>query len=60
MLPEGAAAGTESGDFLPHKWRVLGLLALVELLANAVWFSASAVVPQLASEWHLGGRVNPG
>lgn len=55
MLPEGAAAGTESGDFLPHKWRVLGLLALVELLANAVWFSASAVVPQLASEWHLGG-----
>ncbi len=40
---------------LPGKWRVLTLLALVELLANSVWFSASAVVPQLAAEWRLGG-----
>jgi MFS family permease len=43
------------GARLPHKWRILGLLALVELLANAVWFSASAVIPQLASAWRLSG-----
>jgi len=46
-------AGREVGP--PHKWRILGLLAAVELLANAVWFSASAVVPQLASQWNLSG-----
>jgi len=37
------------------KWRTVGLLALAELLAMAVWFSASAVVPQLTSEWGLSG-----
>jgi len=30
-----------------------GLIALVLVLALAVWFSASAVVPALASQWHL-------
>jgi MFS family permease len=30
-------------------------LALAELLAMALWFSASAVVPQLADEWSLSG-----
>jgi MFS family permease len=29
------------------------LLALAELLAMALWFSASAVVPQLTAEWRL-------
>ena len=39
----------------PHsrKWRTLLLLALAELLGMAVWFSASAVVPALATEWDL-------
>ncbi len=37
-----------------HKWRILTLLALAELLALAVWFSASAVVPVLTQEWGLG------
>jgi MFS family permease len=37
------------------KWRTVGLLALAELLAMSVWFSASAVVPQLTSEWGLTG-----
>jgi MFS family permease len=37
------------------KWRIVGLLALAELLAMSVWFSASAVVPQLTSEWGLTG-----
>jgi len=30
-----------------------GLIALVLVLAMAVWFSASAVLPALASQWHL-------
>lgn len=36
-----------------RKWRILLLLSLAELLAMAVWFSASAVVPALTSAWHL-------
>jgi MFS family permease len=54
---EGRAPGLsgEEAACLPGKWRILALLALVELLANSVWFSASAVVPQLAAEWRLGG-----
>jgi MFS family permease len=35
------------------KWRNLTLLAVAELLAMALWFSASAVVPQLTAEWQL-------
>ncbi len=36
------------------KWRNLLLLALAVLLAKSLWFSASAVVPQIALEWRLG------
>ncbi len=36
-----------------RKWRTLWLLAIGELLAMALWFSASAVVPQLAQDWQL-------
>ena len=42
-----------TGYARPSKWRTLLLLALAELLGMAVWFSASAVVPALATEWHL-------
>lgn len=35
------------------KWRILLLLALAELLAMGVWFSASAVVPALTTTWNL-------
>ena len=38
---------------LAHKWRNLILLALAELLAMTLWFSASAVIPQLTAEWNL-------
>ena len=38
---------------LSGKWRYLSLLAFAELLAMTLWFSATAVVPQLTSEWHL-------
>jgi MFS family permease len=37
------------------KWRHLVLLATAELLAMTLWFSASAVVPQLTAEWGLSG-----
>ena len=36
-----------------HPLAQRGLIALVLVLAMAVWFSASAVVPALASQWHL-------
>jgi MFS family permease len=36
-----------------RKWCTLLLLSLAELLAMAVWFSASAVVPALTSTWQL-------
>jgi MFS family permease len=35
--------------------RQVALLALVEALAMGLWFSASAVAPQLAVEWGMGG-----
>jgi MFS family permease len=35
------------------KRQAFGLLALTELLAMSVWFSASAVVPALSSAWGL-------
>jgi MFS family permease len=38
-----------------EKWRNLWLLTVGELLAMALWFSASAVVPQLTLEWQLSG-----
>jgi len=47
----GAVAGRGAG--MAGKWRSLSLLAFAELLAMSVWFSASAVVPQLTAEWGL-------
>jgi MFS family permease len=40
---------------LNQKWKNLLLLAIAELLAMCLWFSASAVVPQLTQEWKLSG-----
>jgi MFS family permease len=37
------------------KWKNLTTLAIAELLAMGLWFSASAVVPQLTEEWGLRG-----
>src|SRR6185295_12724547 len=37
----------------PGRWRALVLLSLAELLGMSLWFSASAVVPALTSEWKL-------
>jgi MFS family permease len=35
------------------RWRVLVLLSVVEVLALSVWFSASAVIPALESQWGI-------
>jgi len=35
------------------KWRNLGFLALATVLAMGLWFSGSAVLPQLTREWGL-------
>ncbi|MFH1763291.1 MAG: MFS transporter [Gemmatimonadota bacterium] len=35
------------------KWRVLALLSVAELLAMSVWFTASAVGPELQARWGL-------
>lgn len=40
-------------DGHPHRWRMLGLLALAEVLGMSVWFSASAVAPELRALWGL-------
>jgi len=40
---------------LTGKWRQVTLLALVESLAMGLWFSASAVVPQLTTAWGIDG-----
>jgi MFS family permease len=35
------------------RWRALALLSVAELLGMSLWFSASAVVPALQTEWQL-------
>jgi MFS family permease len=40
---------------MTEPWRNLWLLALTELLAMALWFSATAVAPQLTAQWNLSG-----
>ncbi|MGZ8848292.1 MAG: MFS transporter [Pyrinomonadaceae bacterium] len=41
------------------RWRILTLLAIAELLGMSLWFSGSAVVPALVSEWKLSeGAAN--
>jgi MFS family permease len=42
-----------SADVYSTRWRVLTLLAFSELLGMSLWFSASAVTPQLRSIWGL-------
>ncbi|HEX6202418.1 MAG TPA: MFS transporter [Thermoanaerobaculia bacterium] len=50
---DGAAAAESPS--LAGKGRQLALLALAETLAMGLWFSGSAVVPQLTAEWGLAG-----
>ena len=41
------------GGFVSKKWQTVSLLALAELLAMGLWFSASAVTPALTTAWNL-------
>src|SRR5512142_354527 len=41
-------------DQHPARWRVLGLLAIAELLGMSLWFAGSAVAGQLAQRWSIG------
>jgi len=40
-------------DTHPRRWQVLLLVSLAELLGMSLWFTASAVAPQLQSLWGL-------
>ncbi|MEF8888100.1 MAG: MFS transporter [Haloarculaceae archaeon] len=44
---------TDGHDTRRRKYRVLALLATAELLAMTLWFSVSAVGPELAAAWGL-------
>ena len=55
-LPVAAAQGG-AGDDDPRRWRMLGLLAVGELLGMSLWFAASAVAPQLAARWQLAASA---
>jgi nitrate/nitrite transporter NarK len=39
------------------RWRALTLLAVALVLSMTMWFSASAVVPQLRGEWNLSDNA---
>jgi len=47
MNPDGPAIGTR------EQRRALALLAVTLVLSMTTWFSASAVIPQLRTEWRL-------
>jgi MFS family permease len=36
-----------------RRWRALGLIATAQIGAMSTWFSAAAVAPSLARDWHL-------
>ena len=35
------------------RWRALALIGVAQVGAISTWFSAAAVAPSLAAEWHL-------
>jgi len=43
----------------PHRWRILALLSVAELLGMSLWFTASAVAPQLRELWGLSASQAP-
>jgi MFS family permease len=51
MTSTGTVINEQAAAF--GRWRTLALLSAAELLGMSLWFSASAVIPILRSEWHL-------
>jgi MFS family permease len=54
MINQIATANPGSADFTRGRWRALAVIALAQVGAMSTWFSAAAVAPSLAREWHLG------
>ncbi len=52
-LPAEGRLGRAEPSAPAGKWTQVSLLALAETLAMGLWFSASAVVPQLHAAWNL-------
>ena len=50
----GMVLAVSSSPLPAARWRALFSLSVAELLALSLWFSASAILPALAREWHLG------
>ncbi|HET6934318.1 MAG TPA: MFS transporter, partial [Candidatus Angelobacter sp.] len=50
----GAAAGQSVARHGEFPWRVLFLLSLAELLGMSLWFTGTAVLPQVTAMWHSG------
>ncbi|MEF8788884.1 MAG: MFS transporter [Haloarculaceae archaeon] len=48
-----ATARRTAGGTRLTKWRALGLVSAAELLAMSLWFSATAVAPEIAAAWGL-------
>ena len=48
--------GVGVGDDDPRRWRALALVSLAVLLGMSVWFTASAVAPELESRWDLSSN----
>ena len=49
--------GDPAGDGDPRRWRALALVSLAVLLGMSVWFTASAVAPELESRWDLSSNL---
>jgi MFS family permease len=49
----GAVVGDVDAGEGAGRWRALALLGLAELLGMSLWFSASAVAPQIKAAWRL-------
>src|SRR5918993_719739 len=43
-----------------RRWRALSYLSIAELFALSLWFSVTAVLPALSSEWQLGDSGRAG
>lgn len=52
-LPSKQEGANLNSKTMHGRWRTLALLSFAELLTMSLWFSASAVVPALRTEWNL-------
>ena len=52
-LPHEVASNIPANDAHPDRWRVLGILALAEMLGMSLWFAASALSAQYTARWGL-------